>query len=307
MRLLLDALSRVGLTLVCGLLLVPGTGQCAEDRFFDSGDVKIHYVVEGEGEPVLLIHGFAVNAQLQWGLPGIIKELAKDYRVIAPDCRGHGKSGKPTDPKKYGLEMVEDAVRLLDHLKIKKAHVVGYSMGALIVGKLVVTHPDRLLSATLGGAGAFREGTEVPRFILDLAESLEKDNSIGPLLVALTPPGKPKPPPQAVAQINRMLVGDNGKALAAVVRGWKELAVTDEQLKANRVPTLALIGEVDPLRKTVDDLKGRMARLQIKVIEGGDHMTAFVKPDFMAELRKFLAEHSRRGKVKEKVPAGAGK
>jgi pimeloyl-ACP methyl ester carboxylesterase len=298
---------RFGLALVCGLLFVPGTGQCAEDGFFDSGGVKIHYLIEGEGEPILLIHGFAVTAQLQWGLPGIIKELAKDHRVIAPDCRGHGKSGKPTDPKKYGLEMVEDAVRLLNHLKIKKAHLVGYSMGALIVGKLVVTHPDRLLSATLGGAGAYREGTEVPRFIVDLAESLEKDNSIGPLLVALTPPGKPKPPEQAVAQINRMLVGDNGKALAAVVRGWKELAVTEEQLKANRVPVLALVGEDDPLKKTVDDLKGRMADLQIKVLEGGDHMTAFVKPDFMAELRKFLTEHSRRGKVKEKVPAGAGK
>ena len=297
---------RVGLALVCGLLFVPTVGR-AEDGFFDSGGVKIHYLIEGAGEPVLLIHGFAVNTQLQWGVPGIIKELAKDHRVIAPDCRGHGKSGKPTDPKKYGLEMVEDAVRLLDHLKIKKAHFVGYSMGALIVGKLVVTHPDRMLSATFGGGGAFREGAEVPRFVVDLTESLEKDNSIRPLILALTPPGKPKPPEQAVAQINRMLVGDNGKALAAVVRGWKELAVTDEQLKANRVPTLALVGDIDPLKKSVDDLKGRMAHLQIKVIEGGDHLTAFVKPEFLADLRKFLAEHSRGKKVKEIVPAGAGK
>ena len=143
---------RFAWALVCGLLLLPGVGR-AEESSFDSNGVKIHYYLEGKGEPVLLIHGFAVNAQLQWGLPGIIKALAKDHRVIALDLRGHGKSGKPTEVKQYGTEMVEDAVRLLDHLKIKKAHVVGYSMGALITGKLLATHPDRLLSATLGGAG----------------------------------------------------------------------------------------------------------------------------------------------------------
>jgi pimeloyl-ACP methyl ester carboxylesterase len=298
---------RFGLTLVCGLLFLPNTGRGAEDGFFNSNGVKIHYVVEGEGEPILLIHGFAVNIPLQWGVPGILKALAKDHRVIALDCRGHGKSGKPTDPKQYGMEMVEDAVRLLDHLKIKKAHVVGYSMGAVITAKLVVTHPDRLLSATLGAAGAIREGSEVPRFIVDLAESLEQGKGIGPLVVALTPSGKPKPSEVEISQINRLLVGDNGKALAAVVRGWKELAVTDEQLKANRVPTLAMIGEIDPLRKSVDDLKGRMANIQVKVIEGGDHVTAFLKLDFLADLRKFLAEHRARAKLKEKVPAGAGK
>ncbi len=142
---------RFALTLVCSLLVLPG-GLHAEEATFDSNGVKIRYLVEGEGEPVLLIHGFVVNKELQWGLPGTIKALAKDHRVIALDNRGHGKSGKPTDPKKYGMEMVEDAVRLLDHLKIKKAHVVGYSMGAVITAKLMVTHPDRLLSATLGGA-----------------------------------------------------------------------------------------------------------------------------------------------------------
>jgi pimeloyl-ACP methyl ester carboxylesterase len=307
MRVFFDPHSRIGLSLVCSLLFLPGAGRCAEDGFFDSNGVKIHYLVEGEGEPVLLIHGFSVNIQFQWVVPGILKALAKDHRVIALDCRGHGKSGKPTDPKQYGMEMVEDAVRLLDHLKIKKAHVVGYSMGAVITAKLVVTHPDRLLSATLGGAGAFREGTEPPRFIVELAESLDKGKGIGPLLMALTPPGKPKPPEAAVEQINRMLVGNNGKVLAAVVRSWKDLAVTDEQLKANRVPTLALVGQIDPMKKSIDDLKGRMANLQIRVIEDGDHMTALVKPEFITELRKFLTEHRAGAKVKEKVPAGAGK
>jgi pimeloyl-ACP methyl ester carboxylesterase len=276
--------------LVCTLLLLPGALHAGESSF-DSNGVKIHYLVEGKGEPVLLIHGFAINAQLQWGVPGIIKALAKDHRVIALDCRGHGKSGKPTDPKQYGTEMVEDAVRLLDHLKIKKAHVVGYSMGAIITGKLLATHPDRLLSATLGGAGAIRQGTELPPFIGELADSLEQGKGLGPLIAVLTPADKPKPTPEAIELINGRLVGDNGKALAAVVRGWKALAVTDEQLKANKVPTLALIGADDPLKKSVDDLKDRMSNLQIVVIDKADHITAFIKAKFVVELRSFLDKH----------------
>jgi pimeloyl-ACP methyl ester carboxylesterase len=280
-------------TLVCVLLLLPGVSR-AEEGTFDSGGVKIHYTVQGEGEPVLLIHGFAVNKELQWGVPGLIKELAKTHRVIAYDNRGHGKSGKPTDPKKYGLEMVEDAVRLLDHLKIKKAHVVGYSMGAILTGKLLATHPDRLLSATLGGAGIYREGTEAPPFIKELVESLENGKGIGPLIVALTPPGQPQPTPAAIEQINRLLVGDNGKALAAVVRGWKELAVTEEQLKANQVPALALIGENDPIKKNVDDIKDRLANLHVVVISGTNHLTAFTSPKFLKALNKFLDEHAEK-------------
>jgi pimeloyl-ACP methyl ester carboxylesterase len=84
----------------------------AQDKFFDSNGVKIRYTDQGQGEPVLLSHGFGVNADIQWGPPGEVEALAKDYRVIAYDNCGHGKSGKPHDPKKYGDEMVEDAVSL---------------------------------------------------------------------------------------------------------------------------------------------------------------------------------------------------
>ncbi len=284
---------RFTLPLVCGLLLFPSAGR-AEEGTFDSGGVKIHYTVVGEGEPVLLIHGFAVNTDLQWRLPRIIKELARNHRVIAFDNRGHGQSGKPTDPKKYGTEMVEDAVRLLDHLKIKKAHVVGYSMGAILTGKLLATHPDRLLSATLGGAGVLREGVELPPFVGELADALEQGKGIGPLLVALTPKGRPKPSEAVIAQLNRMLVGDNGKVLAAVVRSWKDLAVSDEQLKANKVPVLALIGANDPLKKSVDDIKDRLAHLEVVVIGGTNHFTAFTSAKFLQSLNNFLDRHSRK-------------
>src|SRR5687768_4398772 len=126
--------------------------------------------------------------------------LAKDYRVLAIDFRGHGKSDKPHDPKAYGKEMAEDVVRLLDHLKVRKAHVVGYSMGAVVAGRLLASHPDRLLSVTFGGAGPqFRPPRELTAVIEATAESLEQRKGITPLVVALAPDGGPKPTPEQAA------------------------------------------------------------------------------------------------------------
>jgi pimeloyl-ACP methyl ester carboxylesterase len=289
------------------LLLAGAPGLRAQDRYFDSGGVKIRYTDQGKGEPVLLIHGFGVSLDMQWALPGVIKDLARDYRVIAYDNRGHGKSGKPHDPEKYGREMAEDAVRLLDHLKIKKAHVVGYSMGAMITARLLVAHPDRLRTATLGGAGAAGTDEQARRFADQLAESLEKGKGIGPLIEALTPAGKPRPSPEQVRAINKFFTAMNDtKALVAVVRGFKDLAVTDAELKANKVPALAIIGADDPLKKGVDALKGRLANVQVVVIPDADHITAFTRPEFLRAVRAFLADHGAAGKAKQAEPAPAG-
>ncbi len=291
---------RLGIALLCGLVVASRLGAGEKEKgSFDSKGVKVHYAIEGKGEPVLLIHGFAATTQFQWELPGIVRALAKDHRVIAMDVRGHGQSDKPTDPKQYGAEMAEDAVRLLDHLKIDKAHVVGYSMGALITGKLMALHPDRLLSATLGGAGVIPAGTKLPPFVDELAESLEKGKGIGPLLIALTPPGKPKPPEFLIRQANLMFGGERGKVLAAVVRSWKDLAVPKEKLKANKVPALAIVGTIDPLKQSVDLIKDDLANLKIVTIEGGDHISTFSNPKFVEVLRKFLAENARKKPVEK--------
>src|SRR5436190_523756 len=98
-------------------------GAIADD--FVSNGINLRYAVEGQGPPVVLIHGLTLDAESQWADPGITKALAEDYRVIAMDCRGHGKSDKPHEATAYGIEMVEDVSRLLDHLKITKAHIVG--------------------------------------------------------------------------------------------------------------------------------------------------------------------------------------
>ncbi|MBT9588279.1 alpha/beta hydrolase [bacterium] len=107
-------------------------GSLLRAKDFRSHGVKIHYTVEGSGQPVILIHGLASSAAINWRMPGIVARLAKDYQVVALDCRGHGRSDKPKQDQAYGRAMVQDVAALMDHLRLKNAHIVGYSMGGMI-------------------------------------------------------------------------------------------------------------------------------------------------------------------------------
>ena len=266
----------------------------AEDFFFDSDGVRIHYIVEGKGEPVVLIHGFAANITANWGAPGIIKALSEKYQVIALDNRGHGQSAKPHENAAYGLKMTDDVIRLMDHLKIKKAHIVGYSMGGFMTDKLLADHPERFITATLGGAGwskpdADQSGLEV------LAKSLEEGKGIGPLIVFLTPKGQPPPSEQQIEATNKMFLATNdAQALAGVSRGMAQFAVPEAKLRANKIPVLSLIGEIDPLKDGVDQLDGVLAHLKVVVVPTANHMNAPANPEFAKNLKAFLAEHPER-------------
>ncbi len=100
----------------------------ATEGLFESHGAKIHYVTEGEGEAVVLVHGWMSDVSM-WGprdAAGNVKlKGLPGFQVIALDCRGHGNSDKPHEKEKYGPEMAADVVRLLDHLKIKRAHLIG--------------------------------------------------------------------------------------------------------------------------------------------------------------------------------------
>ena len=96
---------------------------------------------------------------MNWQAPGIVSTLSRNYQVIAIDMPGHGESDKPETETAYGTAMVEDIVKLLDHLKIKKTHIVGYSMGGMIAMKFIAQHQDRVQSGIIGGMGWLREGS----------------------------------------------------------------------------------------------------------------------------------------------------
>jgi pimeloyl-ACP methyl ester carboxylesterase len=272
-------------------LLVVGASPLlrAEDFFFDSAGIKIHYTVEGKGEPVILVHGFSASILMNWGAPGVIKALADQYQVIALDNRGHGQSDKPHAPSAYGPEMANDVVRLMDHLGLRKAHIVGYSMGGFITNYLLANHPERFVTATLGGAGWQDPGDAAP--LEELAKSLEEGKGIGPLVVALTPKGQPPPTEQAIEAANTIfMAGNDPLALAAAARGLS-LSVSESQLRGNKVPVLALIGELDPLKAGVDRMDGVVPGLQVVVIPRATHISAFAQPLFISSLKSFLAAH----------------
>lgn len=270
------------------------TQAAPASQFFDSTGVKIHYKIHGPsyGEPIVLVHGYTANMMLQWEMPGIVADLSKDFKVIVLDNRGHGQSDKPHDPAAYGDEMVRDVVRLMDHLKIDKAHIAGYSMGGFITMRMLELHPERMLSAMPTGAG-WANGKDDPNaeFLDELATALESGKGIEPLIMRLTPEGRPKPTPEQIQQMNTMLTAMNDvKALAACARGMKGLTVKEETLRNNKVPVLSIIGSIDPLKTGVDAMNGVIENAEFIVIEGADHMTAFSSPEFVAAMRKFLIE-----------------
>lgn len=269
-----------------------------EDKYVESDGAMLRYVDVGRGETVVLIHGFAANLDLNWVGPRIVATLSKDFRVVAFDCRGHGKSGKPHDAASYGTKMVNDIANLLDHLGVRRAHVVGYSMGANIAARFVTLHPDRAATVTLGGSGGHRgRADEHQRDDEELASSLEQGKGMLPLLRRLAPPGEPAPPELALELASRAVMARNDPlALAAVARGRHELAVGDEELKAVRVPLLAVVGTADPALRGVQELKDLLPRLQVVTIEGATHVGpprgAPSRPEFVAAVRSFIASHS---------------
>src|SRR4051812_7122053 len=122
---------------------------------FHNGAVEIAFLDEGEGEPIVLIHGFASSKHVNWVYPGWVAELTKNRRrAIALDLRGHGDSGKLYDPHQYSIDILAgDVTALMDHLNIARADIMGYSLGARITGWLAYRRPQRLRSAIFGGLG----------------------------------------------------------------------------------------------------------------------------------------------------------
>jgi pimeloyl-ACP methyl ester carboxylesterase len=226
-------------------------------------------------------------------------EKSPGFQLIAFDCRGHGKSDKPHDPEKYGSEMAEDVVRLLDHLKLEKAHLIGYSMGAYICGTVAAKHPQRVLSVIYGGQAPVLTGGKATDFseCEAFAKAVEEGKGLGPYLIEVTPAGRPKPTlEQANALAKFLYDGKDVKAFAAAGRSFKKLEVTPEQLKQCKAPVLFIHGskESDHVKSRVKIVREALGRGDVKIIEGTDHMTTPAKPEFGMAVVEFL----RTGTVK---------
>jgi pimeloyl-ACP methyl ester carboxylesterase len=288
---------------VCGMLVLlavataaAGTYQFSsrvlgpEGHYLESNGVRIHYTDEGAGTPVLLLHGLGVTSHLQWREGGQIAALSKDYRVIALDARGHGRSDRPHDPKLYGNEMSEDLARLLDHLKIDKAHVVGYSMGGHIALKFAVTHPDRVLSAAVCAAGWVQPTPENLAFSEGVAQDFER-GELGLILKRLG--GYPELNyAERLGVWAALTLSGSSRPFAAAARGSHDLGVTENQLRDNKVPVLTLIGDKDGLFPNAQALHDRMAKHQLVVLPGMTHGSAGGDAAFLQGLEVFLQSNT---------------
>jgi pimeloyl-ACP methyl ester carboxylesterase len=244
---------------------------------FFNGAVEIAYLDEGEGDPILLVHGFASTKNVNWVYPGWVSELKKNgRRVIALDNRGHGDSAKLYDAAQYDVAiMATDVIALMDHLQIQRADIMGYSLGSRMTAVLAKSRPERLRSAILGGIGiGLIEGGGPGE---NVASALE-----APSLGDVTDPvGRTF---RAFADQTR----SDRRALAACLRGSRRLMTADEAASIT-VPALIAVGTADEIAGSAHALGRIIPGAQVLDIPNRDHMRAVGDKVYKAGVAEFLS------------------
>lgn len=244
--------------------------------------VKINFQVMGEGEPILLIHGYYANMKNNWIDNGIAPALAKKYKVVLMDNRGHGKSDKPQTAEAYGDNMWKDAIAVLDHLKIEKAHIHGYSMGGSMLTQILYHHPERVLTATYGGAG-------VP----EVSKKAVREQT-------------PDKTPSKMSRFNETKLkayiatnfSHDHKAMKLVAKNapWSGPENKKIDLKKVTIPVLAIVGEFDSPNKRTSRMSRELKNFKMVVLPEKGHLTAIteghIPPEYLAETLSFLENNS---------------
>jgi len=248
-------------------------------RFSHDG-IEIAFLDDGEGEPVVLVHGFASNKEVNWVAPGWVTTVVRaGRRAIALDNRGHGESSKLYDPAAYhSAIMAEDVRALLDHLGLVRADVLGYSMGARITAFLALKHPDRVRSAVLGGLG------------IHLVEGVGPTESIAAALEAPSLSDVADPTAYLFRAFAEQTKSDL-RALAACIRGSREM-LSRAEVGQITVPVLVAVGSEDHIGGSADELAALIPSAQALVIPGRDHMFALGDRVFKGGVLEFLGKRS---------------
>jgi pimeloyl-ACP methyl ester carboxylesterase len=243
---------------------------------FKNGGVEIAYLDEGEGDAVLLVHGFASNKETNWVNPGWVGALTRaGRRAIALDNRGHGASSKLYDAAAYhSASMADDVRALIDHLRLDRADVMGYSMGARICAFLAVDHPERVRSLVLGGLGIrLVEGVGLPANIADGLEARSLADVSDPTARAF----------RAFAEQTK----SDLKALAACIRGSRQ-TLSREQVATIEAPVLVAVGTKDPVAGSAQALAALIPGARALDIPDRDHMLSVGDKAFIAGVLDFL-------------------
>jgi pimeloyl-ACP methyl ester carboxylesterase len=247
-------------------------------RKFSAGPVELAYIDEGEGEPVVLVHGFASSKEVNWVNPGWVATLTgAGRRAIAFDNRGHGASTRLYDPALYHTAiMADDIVRLLDHLGLHRADVMGYSMGARNTAFLAVRHPDRIRSAVFGGLGIHLvEGAGLPQSIAEALEAPSLDD-------VTDPQGRMF---RAFADQTK----SDRLALAACIRGSRQSLSRSDAARI-AAPVLIAVGTKDHIAGSPHELAALIPGSRALDIPGRDHMLSVGDRVYKEAVLQFLAE-----------------
>ena len=244
---------------------------------FHNGSVEIAYLDEGEGEPIVLVHGFASTMNVNWVYPTWVSELRKaGRRVIAFDNRGHGGSSKLYDPAQYSIAaMAGDVVALMDHLAIARADVMGYSLGARMAAWLALHAPERLRAAIFGGIGmAMIEGGGPGENVVAALEAASLDAVSDPVGRTF----------RAFADQTR----SDRLALAACLRGSRGLMSRAEAARIG-LPVLIVVGTTDEIAGSAEGLGRIIAGSHVLDIPNRDHMRAVGDKVYKAGVVDFLS------------------
>lgn len=245
---------------------------------FSNAGVEIAFLDEGDGEPIVLVHGFASNKEANWVVPGWVTTLTRaGRRVIALDLRGHGASAKLYDPALYHSSIMADDVRaLIEHLGLSRADVMGYSLGSRITAFLATAHPGHVRSAVLGGLGSrLEEGVGLPG---NIAEALE-----APALADVTDPTGYQF--RAFAEQTK----SDLRALAACLRGSRQ-TLNRAELSHIVAPVLVAVGSEDAIAGKPEPLAALIPGAQALSIPGRDHMLAVGDRVFKSAVIEFLGK-----------------
>jgi pimeloyl-ACP methyl ester carboxylesterase len=256
---------------------------------FANSGVEIAYVDEppatpdgqGRGAPVVLVHGYASTHAVNWVNTRWTRTLADaGYRVIAFDNRGHGRSSKLYDPADYQTRrMAGDVIGLLDHLGLRSAHVMGYSMGARIAAVTALDHPARVRALVLGGLGIHLvDGAGLPPNIAEAMEAPSR-NDLDDIVQRSF---------RAFADANRQDL----RAMAACMRGSR-MSLTPVEIARIACPTLVAVGGRDSIAGAPEPLAALFPDGRAIVIGQRDHNLAVGDKIYKAAVLEFLAAADR--------------
>jgi pimeloyl-ACP methyl ester carboxylesterase len=261
--------------------LPAGPLAAAPDRFLTDGDLQLRYRDIGRGEPIVLLHGLALSLE-DW--VGIGDSLAVDHRVIALDLRGHGRSSKLTDRARFGTAMADDVVRLLDRLRIQRAHLVGHSMGAAVAANVTARYPARVATATLIGSPSYADSAAFMQVFGAFVADLEGGAGMVRVFQWFGTPDS-----AAAAASAAMLVANPAATLAAALGSVSALMVPASAADAVRgVPTLVAIGSRDPLLPQARWLASWWPEARLVEVPGAGHSSILRRAELRTAMRTLV-------------------